>query len=84
MKRRGYFNLLLCALLTSLFPCAQSYFVDLFVRPSNNVAVGMYEGLGYDVYRKVDSYYAGGGPGGRDEDGFGEWSCCSEIDSWPD
>merc|ERR1711879_82956 len=29
------------------------YFVDLFVRKSNNVAVGMYERLGYTVYRTV-------------------------------
>ncbi|PWN90102.1 putative N-acetyltransferase 5 [Acaromyces ingoldii] len=46
------------------------YFVDLFVRPSNHVAVAMYEGLGYGVYRKVKEYYQGGGQAGRDEDGF--------------
>jgi N-terminal acetyltransferase B complex catalytic subunit len=46
--------------------------VDLFVRPSNQVAVGMYEGLGYSVYRKVAEYYQGGGKEGQDEDGFGE------------
>ncbi len=50
----------------------QGYFVDLFVRPSNATAVGMYEKLGYSVYRKVKEYYSGGGPGGSDEDGFGE------------
>lgn len=47
------------------------YFVDLFVRPSNHVAVSMYEGLGYGVYRTVKEYYQGGGKGGRDEDGYG-------------
>lgn len=54
----------------------QSYFVDLFVRPSNNLAVSMYEKLGYDVYRTVEKYYSGGGIGGSDEDGWGEssWS----------
>lgn len=53
----------------------QAYFVDLFVRPSNQVAVTMYEGLGYSVYRKVAEYYQGGGKGGQDEDGYGE--CCA-------
>ena len=36
-----------------------AYFVDLFVRPSNNVAVGFYRQLGYDVYRSVTGYYGG-------------------------
>jgi len=35
------------------------YFVDLFVRVSNNVAVGMYEKLGYTVYRRVLSTTVG-------------------------
>lgn len=48
----------------------QGYFVDLFVRPSNETAVGMYESMGYDVYRRVSEYYQGGGPGGKDEDGL--------------
>jgi N-terminal acetyltransferase B complex catalytic subunit len=51
--------------------------VDLFVRPSNQVAVGMYEGLGYSVYRKVAEYYQGGGKGGQDEDGYGK--CCWKL-----
>jgi len=42
------------------------YFVDLFVRVSNNVAVDMYRRLGYVVYRKVLEYYSGE----RDEDAF--------------
>lgn len=50
----------------------KAYFVDLFVRPSNQVAVSMYEGLDYSVYRKVAEYYSGGGKGGKDEDGYGE------------
>ncbi|KAI9502284.1 N-acetyltransferase 5 [Coemansia spiralis] len=33
------------------------YFVDLFVRPSNKVAVKMYEDFGYIVYRQVLGYY---------------------------
>lgn len=39
------------------------YFVDLFVRVSNAVAIGMYEKFGYTVYRRVLGYYSG-------EDGF--------------
>lgn len=35
------------------------YFVDLFVRVSNRVAVTMYKALGYVVYRKIDAYYTG-------------------------
>lgn len=37
------------------------YFVDLFVRPSNKVAINMYSGLGYIVYRTVLGYYSGSG-----------------------
>ena len=35
------------------------WFVDLFVRPSNKIAVGMYESLGYIVFRTVEQYYTG-------------------------
>jgi N-terminal acetyltransferase B complex catalytic subunit len=35
------------------------WFVDLFVRESNTMAVKMYEGMGYSVYRKVLDYYSG-------------------------
>lgn len=34
------------------------FFVDLFVRKSNEVAIGMYEGMGYRVYRTVVNYYS--------------------------
>ena len=34
------------------------YFVDLFVRKSNEVAIGMYRRMGYDVYQVVAKYYA--------------------------
>ena len=34
--------------------------MDLFVRASNAVAVGMYERLGYTVYRRVLGYYSNG------------------------
>ena len=33
------------------------YFVDLFVRVSNSVAITMYHKLGYVVYRTVVDYY---------------------------
>ena len=36
-----------------------AYFVDLFVRPSNKIAVNFYRMLGYDVYRTVAGYYGG-------------------------
>ncbi|KAH3765448.1 N-alpha-acetyltransferase 20 [Pelomyxa schiedti] len=35
------------------------YFVDLFVRASNNSAIAMYTKLGYTVYRRVLEYYSG-------------------------
>jgi len=35
------------------------YFVDLFVRHSNNVAISMYKRFGYSVYRQVIGYYSG-------------------------
>ncbi|KAF5323869.1 hypothetical protein D9611_008252 [Ephemerocybe angulata] len=48
----------------------KGYFVDLFVRCQNNVAINMYEGMGYSVYRRVREYYGslGFGKGGRDEE----------------
>ena len=49
------------------------YFVDLFVRTTNRVAIGMYEQFGYSVYRRVKGYYHGGTRGKKheDEDAFG-------------
>ncbi|XP_017883819.1 N-alpha-acetyltransferase 20 [Ceratina calcarata] len=44
----------------------QAYFVDLFVRVSNKVAINMYQQLGYIVYRTVLEYYSGN----PDEDAF--------------
>ena len=35
------------------------YFVDLFVRISNTVAVGMYKAFGYVVFRTIEGYYTG-------------------------
>ncbi len=36
-----------------------AYFVDLFVRVSNNLAILMYSHLGYTVFRQVLNYYSG-------------------------
>ena len=35
------------------------YFVDLFVRVSNTIAISFYKKLGYTVYRTVLQYYSG-------------------------
>ncbi|KAF8545426.1 acyl-CoA N-acyltransferase [Trichophaea hybrida] len=48
----------------------KGYFVDLYVRVSNEIAIGMYERLGYSVYRRVVDYYSGAKPGETDEDAF--------------
>lgn len=42
-----------------------AYFVDLFVRVSNTLAIRMYEKFGYSVYRQVLGYYSG------EEDAYG-------------
>jgi len=45
-------------------------FVDLYVRCTNAVAIEMYEGLGYSVYRRVREYYGslGLGKAAKDEE----------------
>src|SRR5262245_56775228 len=68
----------------------KGFFVDLYVRCANKVAIGMYEGFGYSVYRRVAEYYGslGVGKGGRDEeDAFGKCFyrsgyVCQEADHW--
>uniref|UniRef100_H2ZXQ5 N-alpha-acetyltransferase 20 n=1 Tax=Latimeria chalumnae TaxID=7897 RepID=H2ZXQ5_LATCH len=45
------------------------FFVDLFVRVSNQVAVSMYKQLGYSVYRTVIEYYSASN-GEPDEDAY--------------
>ena len=49
------------------------YFVDLFVRVSNKIAIGMYQNLGYVVYRTVLEYYVGD----PDEDAYDMRKACS-------
>ena len=34
-----------------------AYFIDLNVRPSNKIAITMYEGLGYINYHRTKNYY---------------------------
>lgn len=36
-----------------------AYFVDLFVRVTNTLAIDMYKRFGYTVYRRVLGYYGG-------------------------
>jgi len=48
------------------------------VRQSNNLAIGLYESLGYMIYRRVRGYY-GGGPGEKDEDAYGASRFSSSI-----
>lgn len=52
----------------SLIHSKRAFFVDLFVRVSNKVAINMYTKLGYIVYRTVLEYYVG--PGDADEDAY--------------
>ncbi|KAF5301404.1 hypothetical protein FQA39_LY02133 [Lamprigera yunnana] len=51
----------------------RAYFVDLFVRVSNKVAINMYTNLGYIVYRTVLEYYSGD----PDEDAYDMRKACS-------
>ncbi len=54
------------------------FFVDLFVRVSNQVAVNMYKQLGYSVYRTVIEYYSASN-GEPDEDAYGGLFTCVII-----
>ena len=47
----------LMATLESISDRRKCYFVDLFVRVSNTIAVQMYKNLGYVVYREIMGYY---------------------------
>jgi N-terminal acetyltransferase B complex catalytic subunit len=62
-------------------------FIDLYVRCENQIAVSMYEGFGYSVYRRVREYYGslGRGAGGADEeDAFGACACMVFAGYWMD
>ncbi|ODQ79952.1 hypothetical protein BABINDRAFT_161614 [Babjeviella inositovora NRRL Y-12698] len=52
-----------------------AYFVDLFVRVTNKLAINLYEKLGYSIYRRVVGYYGSSYPSDRNKlddasDGF--------------
>lgn len=72
----------LAHLLTSSLESAgdnnNAYFVDLFVRVGNGVAISMYRSWGYSVWRRVVGYYSGP-DGGGGEDAFGELIICREL-----
>jgi N-terminal acetyltransferase B complex catalytic subunit len=54
-----------CLLLIGFVSRYNGYFVDLFVRVSNSLAINMYKNFGYSVYRQVIGYYSG------EEDAYG-------------
>ena len=52
----------------------KAYYVDLYVRMSNVLAIAMYKQFGYIVYRQVIGYYSG------EEDAFGQHQqTCTHI-----
>ncbi|KAF5327756.1 hypothetical protein D9619_004732 [Psilocybe cf. subviscida] len=48
----------------------KGFFVDLYVRCTNVVAIELYEGMEYTAYRRIREYYdtLGQGEGGKDEE----------------
>lgn len=52
-RRQGLARRLMGLLEETTEKVHDAYFVDLFVRASNRVAIGMYESFGYSVYRRV-------------------------------
>ena len=71
-RRLGLARTLMAELERITQDVANGYFVDLFVRVSNEIAIGMYRGLGYSVFRRVVKYYSGDPGGAEDEDAYGE------------
>jgi N-terminal acetyltransferase B complex catalytic subunit len=52
---------------------ANAWFVDLYVRSSNDLAINMYRKMGYSVFRRVVDYYSDDPTGknqGGSEDAF--------------
>ncbi|KAI9849687.1 MAG: hypothetical protein M1837_002813 [Sclerophora amabilis] len=61
----------LCESLENISDEYNAWFVDLFVRESNKVAIGMYRNMGYSVFRRVVGYYSDDPTGEADaEDAF--------------
>ena len=61
-RRQGLAKMLMCEL-ERIGDQQDCYFIDLFVRSSNVLAIEMYKHLGYAVFRRVLDYY-------DDEDAF--------------
>jgi N-terminal acetyltransferase B complex catalytic subunit len=58
-RRLGLASLLMKYLETTSEFSYDAYFVDLFVRVSNILAIFMYSSLDYHIYRRVLEYYSG-------------------------
>ena len=56
-RRQNVARTLITFLETTTEAYYEAYFVDLFVRKSNRLAISMYEKLGYKLYRRVLRYY---------------------------
>jgi len=61
-RRLGLARTLMDDLERTCIQVYNAYFVDLFVRVSNKLAIGMYEKFGYSTYRRVLEYYSGDDP----------------------
>ena len=61
-RRLGLARTLMSDLETKCIQVYNAYFVDLFVRSSNQLAIKMYEKFGYVTYRRVLGYYSGDDP----------------------
>ena len=70
-RRLGYAKLLTSSLERT---CNQSsaWFVDLYVRASNKLAIDMYKKMGYSVFRRVVRYYSDDPNGTSGDEGGGE------------
>ncbi|VVT46339.1 uncharacterized protein SAPINGB_P001164 [Magnusiomyces paraingens] len=53
-------------------PLNNCYFMDLFVRASNRLAINLYKNLGFDVFRRIRGYYSSTTE--PSEDAFGEYN----------
>lgn len=58
-RRLGLAKTLMESFEQNVCEAKSTYFVDLFVRKSNALAIKMYEHFGYSVYRRVLGYYSG-------------------------
>jgi N-terminal acetyltransferase B complex catalytic subunit len=58
-RRLGVAKQLMDSLETVSDDVHNAYFVDLFVRSSNSLAISMYRKFGYEIYRQVLGYYSG-------------------------